>query len=422
MTLAKTRFPSSRPSPLVFFEPEHGGHQLSYVRHLTEEWVQDCHIRSIVFAINDTLAARIRDTDWWMAASAAGASIVSIPPDVTTKCTSGHLVARAFACWSTMRTIMGECRAMHGVFLHLDHLQVPLAWPVWAMAPSSVSGLLFRPSVHYRQTLHTACTPKERLRDLRKRVAYRLMFRNPVLHRVFTFDHAFSDYARIKYPQGFKACAIPDPAPRISTHPPTPEATRILNAIPSGRVVFLLFGALARRKGLLQTLDALAVTPPPVIDRIAVVFAGRMADDIRAEVSQRVVHLRATKPHLAIQIRDAFIDDPTLASLIRNADVVLAPYQRFVGSSGVLVSAAAAHRPVITQDYGLVGALVRQYQLGIAIDTTDPSAISTSMSQMVVAADGPCPWPTDGMDSFVATQDARGFASALLNAPEPECS
>jgi hypothetical protein len=81
--------------------------------------------------------------------------------------------------------------------------------------------------------------------------------------------------------------------------------------------------------------------------------------------------------------------------------VVLAPYQRFVGSSGVLLWAAGAGKPVITQDYGLIGRLVRDHELGLSADVTDPKTLAHAITDMT----------TRGPRAFINQSTARSFAA-----------
>jgi glycosyltransferase involved in cell wall biosynthesis len=62
---------------------------------------------------------------------------------------------------------------------------------------------------------------------------------------------------------------------------------------------------------------------------------------------------------------------------------VLALYQRHVGMSGILVLAAAAQKPVLSSDYGLLGELTHHWRLGITADSTNPVDISKGLTQLL---------------------------------------
>ncbi len=69
------------------------------------------------------------------------------------------------------------------------------------------------------------------------------------------------------------------------------------------------------------------------------------------------------------------------------ADVVAAPYQKHVGMSGITVQAAAVGRPLLCSDYGLMGELTRQYQLGSTVDASSPRAIGEALTEMLQGND-----------------------------------
>ena len=110
---------------------------------------------------------------------------------------------------------------------------------------------------------------------------------------------------------------------------------------------------------------------------------------------------------------DRRIDRAELEALVTRCDIVLAPYQRFVGSSGVLLWAARAGRPVLAQEFGLVGRLTRDHRLGAVADSSDPRHLAQCIEQMVVRG------PQTFIDlasaaSFAALRTPDRFASTVL--------
>jgi glycosyltransferase involved in cell wall biosynthesis len=105
---------------------------------------------------------------------------------------------------------------------------------------------------------------------------------------------------------------------------------------------------------------------------------------------------------LWLHIEDRWLASGEIAALVEQSDVVLAPYQRFVGSSGVLLWAARAGKCVLAQDYGLVGRLVADHHLGLAVDTSDVRALARALATIV----------HQGPERFIDTQSASAFAAA----------
>ena len=106
------------------------------------------------------------------------------------------------------------------------------------------------------------------------------------------------------------------------------------------------------------------------------------------------------QPELWLRIEDRWLDRAELAVLVERSDVVLAPYQRFVGSSGVLMWAARAGRPVLAQEYGLVGRLTRDHRLGAVADSSDPAHLAREIERMIV----------HGPQNFIDVPSAAAFA------------
>ena len=86
---------------------------------------------------------------------------------------------------------------------------------------------------------------------------------------------------------------------------------------------------------------------------------------------------------MQLVVHDHFIADEAIPHYFALADVVLALYQHHVGTSGVLLWAAAAGKTVLASDYGLLGELVRRHQLGCVVDSTQPAAIAKGLAALL---------------------------------------
>lgn len=380
---------------VVFLEPDRDGHPREWVQHLMRYTTQQQDIARIWFVIapelRQSLSAEIpedlRDR----------VRMIALTEEERRFCTHRRLAISGFSRWWVMRRYLKRTGARAGYFLSLDHLSLPLALGFGA-AGRKLGGILFRPSVHYGRLGPNHPTLAERLRDLRKTLLYRLMLLNPALHVVLTLDPFFPDYAAQHYLGGHKVRALPDPA-----YPPErPAAPRALPvAVPSDRVVLLLFGVLTARKGILHLLEALQLLGPGIAARTAVVVAGKVAPEISIPLKAQVERLQQHRPELWFHMEDRWLDSGEIGALVDRCDVVLAPYQRFVGSSGVLLWAAGAAKPLLTQDYGLLGRLVQDHSLGLAADVTQPEQLARAIGEMV----------TLGPQHFIDQNAARSFVS-----------
>jgi len=274
---------SSESHKILIFEPDPEGHALEWLEHL------------MAF-----VAAERRDTEIWLVApeplcqalsralpvcAADRIRVVALSPLERRLCTLRLLSVSAFARWWAMRRHLRRSGAEQGFFLMLDLLSLPLALGLGA-GGKRLSGILFRPSVHYGTIGPYEPSRVERLRDGRKDLLYRLMLRNPALDRVLSLDPFFPEHARKHYANGRKVVALPDPANPPIDSGPLEQTARFA---PEGRVSFLLFGYLTERKGPLAVLDALSLLPREVAARVAVLFAGRVDPALRERDRKSVV-------------------------------------------------------------------------------------------------------------------------------------
>lgn len=393
---------------ILIFEPDPEGHALEWLEHLMAFVAVERPHTEIWLLAPQALCTAL--TEARPAGAADRIRVVALSPLERRLCTLRLLSVSAFARWWTMRRHLRRSGAQHGFFLMLDLLSLPLALGLGAGGRRRLSGILFRPSVHYGAIGPYKPSRGERLRDARKDLLYRLMLRNPALEHVLSLDPFFPEHARKRYAKGHKVTALPDPA-----NPPVDcGSANGPGFAPSGRISFLLFGYLTERKGPLAVLDALFLLPREVAPRVAILFAGRIDPALRDQIQQRQSELARHHPDLWLRIDDRRLDQAELASLVRQCDVVLAPYQRFVGSSGVLLWAAVSGRPVLAQEFGLVGRLTRDHRLGVSVDASDPSHIAREIVRMVEC--GPSTF-IDGAAaaSFAAARSPQRFASLVLS-------
>jgi glycosyltransferase involved in cell wall biosynthesis len=382
---------------LVVLEPDAEGHPREWLRHLigfTAGMASDYIVWLVV-------APEVcRDLTVDLATQSTGR--VRVLPLTETErklCTHRWLAVSGFARWWTMRRYLRLLGADAGHFLSIDHVTLPLALGLGASG-RRLGGILFRPSVHYPALGYRRARWREWLRDARKAVLYQLMLLNDAVRVVLTLDPYFPAYAARRYVNGKKVQAVPDPA-----HPPvneTADDARLAEQLPRDRMVFLLFGYLTERKGVLALLHALHGLPADVAPRVAVVLAGKVEPAIRPQVRDLCQGIELDRPDLWLHVEDRRVSSGELDALVRRSDVVLAPYQRFVGSSGVLLWAARLGKPILTQEFGLLGRLVKDYQLGLAADCSDPPALAAAIRSFV----------RDGAEAFINRPAAHEFANS----------
>jgi len=400
---------------LLLFEPDARGHAPEWIGHLLERLVEQQRTVTVSVAVPPALAAEL--SGWTRRRGRTRVRVLPLRAIETALCNSPRLAVSGLARWWTMRERLRETGADHGIFLCLDHLSLPFGLGLGTGA-ADVSGILFRPSVHYPADPDRAPPLRERVRDFRKAVLYPLMLRNPAVRAVWSLDPHFPAYAVERYRHGHKVRPAPDPAYPFQLAAGAPkqadaDADAPLPMVPPGRTLFLIFGVLSERKGMLAVIDALRRLEPRFAASVAVMAAGTIDPPIEARLDRALTELREVRPEIWLRFDNRRLTMDEIAAYVANAEVVLAPYQRFVGSSGVMLWAASAGKPIITQRYGLLGRLTRDYRLGLDIDTSDPSEIASAMVTAVRRGPRALADPA-GLARFTESHSPEVFTARIL--------
>jgi colanic acid biosynthesis glycosyl transferase WcaI len=379
---------------MVIFEPEAEGHSYEWLSHLIRHAQAEPASRLVWIVVPPDLYYGLANT-----LRGVGGNQVRLVPlrrFEARLCCHRQLLVSSFARWWIARRYLMRTRAATMHFLALDLLSLPLALGL-SMRRCAVTGILFRPSTHYRFIGTYRPNWREKIRDWRKGVLYRLMLSNRSLSAVHTLDPYFARYAARFYRNGEKIRPLPDPVHPAAERPMA--ANELAAAVPAGRVCLLLFGYLTERKGTLKLLDALNLLTQPIASRAAVMLVGRVDPLIRLSVQRKLEQVRTGKPELFCHLEDRWLASEEIEALLPRADVVLAPYQRFVGSSGVMLWAARFGKPILTQNFGVLSSLTRDHRLGLAVDCTDPAVLASAIARLV----------EEGPQSFIDREAARQF-------------
>ncbi len=360
---------------LMLFDLYAGGHHGQYVRQLAAHWGAKAPPGRLDVVVSSAFGAAHPDVAR-LAERYAASGVRLVPIDETVRLRAAgplRLARNALEHGRLLRRYVAALRPDHVLLMYFDHVQLSLAANLRFDFPVRLSGIYFRPSFHYAHLNGVAPGTKEKLRSLRSTVQLRAALRNPPFDTLFCLDPFAVPYVQ-DLPTRVQAVALPDgieqAAPSVA-----PSQVRKALGVEPGRAMLLLFGALDRRKGLFALLDAFSRLSDDACRRACLVLAGCVVDADRAALRAAINALQKAKPAQLI-LRDAFVPEDDIQDLMRAADLVLLPYQRHIGSSGVLVRAAAAQTPVLGADYGLVGALIRTRRLGLAVETTDPRALA----------------------------------------------
>jgi glycosyltransferase involved in cell wall biosynthesis len=209
-----------------------------------------------------------------------------------------------------------------------------------------LSGIYFRP----RFLANPVWPPG----NIAKGIGFRKLTQRKWLKKIYLMDEGLLEKAQHRY-AGQPFFLLPDPWDGTFLH--DPQEARQKLGIPPDRFVCLVYGIGDRRKGLHLAVQALMESSPD--SHLYLLCAGSMVPDL--ETSRGLEKL---KNRGQAKVIDRYVSDSEQSLCFCASNVVLMPYIRHFGSSGVLSLSAAAGKVVIASDEGLLARRIKLHNLG----------------------------------------------------------
>lgn len=402
---------------IMLFDLYSGGHHFQYIQQLATYWANT--IRSGILSIvvpqqmvtaHPSLKTFVDDH--------ADTGLRLFPIDEVTDVREGEagmrtLIKNDREHGRLLQRYVNALRPDHTILMYFDHVQLSLATGVRFDFNTTLSGIYFRPSFHYR--MDGAVSWKEKAQRFRKRQTLAAALRNPHFTRLLCLDPYVVPVVQ-SMQTDTEAIFLPDGAdPDLPKK--TLEETRSQFGVEPHRTVALFFGVVDRRKGIHKVLEAIQLLPDDVQEKLCLIVAGRITDPQKADLLADMQGLQQHK-RLQLILQEGFVPDDTLADLTHAADVLLVTYQRHIGSSNVLVRAAGAERPVLGSDYGLVGEHLRRKKLGLAVDTTNAYAVADGLTTFINDRSA-VPFDVDEARAFATANTATKHAAVVFQGIHP---
>lgn len=143
--------------------------------------------------------------------------------------------------------------------------------------------------------------------------------------------------------------------------------------IDQNKVIISQFGALNMNKGTLDVMESIVRLPHDLKNKICFIFAGRVHNEIRSSFDNYIDVIR--KNNIQLIVEEGFQTYDYLTNLCKYSDAFVIPYKRTAQSSGVIGYASQFGKPVIAPAEGLLGKLVRRYNLGVLVSNTSPESL-----------------------------------------------
>lgn len=248
---------------------------------------------------------------------------------------------------------------------------------------------------------------KEKIEFYKRYYTTKWCVRNPKVGKVFVLnDQETVDYMNDAFRTNCFQM-LPDPIPRLE-----PMANFDIYGhykIESHRKIYLHIGALGMRKGTDEVIDAAKYIDGVTQRDVAVLLVGRAGNDDDVALYQKKIKEAVKTTEVQVLWDRQFVPVHMMKSLFDQCHAVLLPYKNAEFSSGILGHAAAANKPVIATNAGLIKALVLEYGLGALLDVPDARHLALAISDLLAYKVG-----KKGAMKFVKEHDPEIFSRLVL--------
>lgn len=363
---------------VLAYEIETEGHHPCYVMNFALAWLNQGVDADLDFLVTPKFFHRHPDTvEFVQALSSSGIRIHAITEEEESRMERVSRL-RYFHGWRLFCEYAERWSVDHGLVMYSDFFQLPIV--LGRKAPCPFSMIYFRPTFHYSGFQSYRPSFKESLRGWRKKVLLQQVLKKPELSILYCLDEVVVDYIQSNMQPGCRVQRLADSFTEYDESTVRPSEIRTSLGIDPDRRVFMLLGVLDRRKGVVELLNCLKLVSDEAAKKMCILLVGKVHDSHREEVLALIKQVQDESP-VQLVLHDAFIPDEDVQYHFDMTDVVLATYQRHMGSSHALIRASCAGKPVLSADYGLMGELVHRRKLGETVDTTDSTAMAKALER-----------------------------------------
>jgi glycosyltransferase involved in cell wall biosynthesis len=385
---------------ILLFEPDSSGHHPGYLYHLIIHFLENDYSYNLIVLvapdffekhpqiIQKTLSPRVK---WLKFSDSEFNNWREIKSKSVTK--------RSFFEWELLRKYIVETKSVYAFLMYIDYLQIALL--TQKALPCPISGILFRPTL----INYPSHSLKEMINSWRKNLTLKYFVKNKALDLLFNLDSFATDYIQQNW-QTDKVKFLPDPV-QVYPSAKSVEALKTELKIEPNRKVFLIFGFLDSRKGISEVMEAILHISKEKSLKGTLLIVGPWEESERNKFDLTIDKI-LQKSDFQVIIKNEFIQDEDIQSYFEVSDYILALYAKHIGMSAIMVRAAAAQKPFLTHNFGLMGKVVTENQLGMIVENDLAQKMEMLLSENKEVGD------KEKMKEFAELNSAENYAKVIL--------
>ena len=389
---------------VLLFDSNAEGHHTDYLLHLINYWNKEYNgtgYQLIVIteqAFEDKYKKHFEQNislKW-----ADNVLFEPINPAVVHQLKETKLSKRSFAELNLVKMYEEKYKPSRILLMYFDVFQLSIIKGAGFQA--SVSGIFFRP---FHSSLQTSF--KETLSHFKKVILMKLILRSNHLTNLFCLEESSVVYMKT-FGSKINISWIPDPVEKYEIAPLELVSLKKELGILPERKVFLIFGQLDDRKGIEQSIEALALLNAQNQQKIVLILAGTIHDNYKKLINEKIAET-TTEAQIITVFKGLYGKEIQLYFDI--SDFTLATYQKHIGSSSVVIRSMVSEKPILVSDHGYLGDFVKKYQVGITADTSSVKDIAEKMGTML--ADN-FSYSIENMHLLAEQNAAKNFARIIF--------
>jgi glycosyltransferase involved in cell wall biosynthesis len=386
------------PKNILIFEPDSSGHHPGYLFHLINNFLlgdYDYHLIVLVTPeffkkhpqiIQKTTSPKVR----WIQFTDSEFKAWKKPKNI---------FKRSVFEWELFCAYALKYEVSQGLLMYLDYLQFSIL--TQSPPPCPISGILFRPTlVNYPSE-----NLKEKIDYWRKEKFLKLVLNKKVVKNIFNLDSFATEYVKNKWSTS-KMIFLPDPV-QVYPSQNTLLTFKASLGIKENRKVFLVFGSLDSRKGISEIMDAIAKISKELSQKGCLLIVGPWEESEKIGFEQKLKNTSQLTDFQIITV-EKFIEEENIQQYFEIADYVLALYQKHIGMSAIMVRAAASQKPVLAYNYGLMGKIIKENELGLIIKNDLAEKLEMILESNTSFGN------TEKMQAFAKLNQAENYAKVIL--------
>jgi glycosyltransferase involved in cell wall biosynthesis len=386
------------PKNILIFEPDASGHHPGYLYHLIINFLQNDYSYKLIVLVSPdffikhpqilqkTISPRVQ----WIKFTDSEFTEWKKPKTV---------FKRSILEWDIFCQYAKKYNSILGFFMYIDYLQ--LAVLTQPAPPCPISGILFRPTL----VNYPAHSLKERLNYWRKNITLKYFVKNKSLESLFNLDPFATSYIENNWNTD-KVKFLPDPVQLYPTTRLKSEVKKSLG-IDESKIVFLIFGFLDSRKGIDDVMEAIGKISREKSKNGCLLIVGPWEENERKLFDSLLPEIKQLTD-FQIVVKDSFVKDEDIQQYFKVADYALALYHKHFGMSAIMVRAAAAQIPLIASNFGLMGKIVAENELGITVDNDLKEKLEMLLENKISIGN------KEKMKAFAELNQAENYAKVIL--------